>query len=177
MNYSLLIQSLNNKGNEKCFDCATSDPNWFSCDLGITLCQDCAVHHRGYGRYISFVRSTTLDNWNIKYARIAVAGGNDKFANYLQEQQIQLPISYDSSDLGSILESYKQQLLTQSNLPEIDQVIEKYEKYLRTPQPIQKPIQANDPNQQVNVQKSKNISGKVPFKPKQQIAKGIFQEE
>jgi len=63
-------------GNEKCCDCKSSNPNWASINLGITLCIECSGVHRSLGVHYSKVRSLTLDDWEPEILKVLAEVGN-----------------------------------------------------------------------------------------------------
>jgi len=79
-------------GNQRCAECGAARPTWASVPLGIFLCLGCASKHRGYGVQASFVRSLTLDRWQIpqqtEYLRL---GGNTRFREFFAAEDHALP--------------------------------------------------------------------------------------
>lgn len=57
-----LLQSL--VGNERCADCNGETPLWASINMGILLCTECSVIHRGLGIHISKIKSFKVDKWD-----------------------------------------------------------------------------------------------------------------
>ena len=54
------------KGNNRCIDCGSKlSVDWASVNLGVFFCIDCSGRHRSFGVHISFVRSITMDKWDM----------------------------------------------------------------------------------------------------------------
>lgn len=56
-----LRQALREPHNRSCADCGGAPNLWYSANLGVFLCNNCAGVHRGLGVHVSFVRSVALD--------------------------------------------------------------------------------------------------------------------
>lgn len=73
--------------NNTCFDCLSRQPAWASATFGVLICYDCSAHHRSMGVHISFVRSTSMDNWNIGHLRNVRVGGNASARTFFREKR------------------------------------------------------------------------------------------
>lgn len=73
--------------NNTCFDCLSRQPAWASATFGVLICYDCSAHHRSMGVHISFVRSTSMDNWNIGHLRNVKVGGNGNARAFFREKR------------------------------------------------------------------------------------------
>ncbi|GJE98718.1 ArfGap-domain-containing protein [Phanerochaete sordida] len=62
-NQRILLELVNQPGNDACADCKARTPRWASHNLGIFICVNCASIHRKMGTHISKVKSLTLDTW------------------------------------------------------------------------------------------------------------------
>ncbi|XP_053201575.1 arf-GAP with dual PH domain-containing protein 1-like [Panonychus citri] len=50
--------------NNLCADCDHPNPDWASVTIGVFLCAECALIHRGLGSHISSAKSFDYDNWD-----------------------------------------------------------------------------------------------------------------
>lgn len=62
--------------NQKCADCGNLKPTWASLNFSFFICYECAAKHRSLGVYITKVKNTQLDKWNIEELRRMYVGGN-----------------------------------------------------------------------------------------------------
>ncbi|KAK3067545.1 Protein gts1, partial [Teratosphaeriaceae sp. CCFEE 6253] len=63
-NERALQELLLQPGNDKCADCAATNPGWASWNLGVFLCMRCGGLHRKLGTHVSKVKSLSMDSWS-----------------------------------------------------------------------------------------------------------------
>nr|XP_020016717.1 arf-GAP with GTPase, ANK repeat and PH domain-containing protein 1 isoform X1 [Castor canadensis] len=86
---AMALQSIRNiRGNSRCVDCDTQNPNWASLNLGALMCIECSGIHRNLGTHLSRVRSLDLDDWPIELIKVMSSIGNE-LANSVWEESSQ----------------------------------------------------------------------------------------
>ncbi|XP_023820086.1 arf-GAP with GTPase, ANK repeat and PH domain-containing protein 1 isoform X3 [Oryzias latipes] len=88
-NEALALQSIRSiRGNGRCADCDTQNPDWASLNLGALICIECSGIHRNLGTHLSRVRSLDLDDWPLELIKVMSAIGNE-VANSVWEANAQ----------------------------------------------------------------------------------------
>ena len=64
------------RGNTRCVDCDSPNPDWASLNLGVLVCIECSGIHRNLGSHISRVRSLDLDEWPPGHVAVMTGLGN-----------------------------------------------------------------------------------------------------
>uniref|UniRef100_A0A3B3CD94 ArfGAP with GTPase domain, ankyrin repeat and PH domain 1 n=1 Tax=Oryzias melastigma TaxID=30732 RepID=A0A3B3CD94_ORYME len=86
---ALALQSIRSiRGNGRCADCDTQNPDWASLNLGALICIECSGIHRNLGTHLSRVRSLDLDDWPLELIKVMSAIGNE-VANSVWEANAQ----------------------------------------------------------------------------------------
>lgn len=86
--HPIIEEVMRDSANKKCFDCGASYPKWASINNSVFVCLHCAGAHRGLGVNISFVKSLTMDNWDVKHLKFLKVGGNKRLRSLLEEFNI-----------------------------------------------------------------------------------------
>ncbi|XP_053170865.1 arf-GAP with GTPase, ANK repeat and PH domain-containing protein 1-like [Scomber japonicus] len=86
---AMALQSIRSiRGNGRCADCETQNPDWASLNLGALICIECSGIHRNLGTHLSRVRSLDLDEWPLELIKVMSAIGNE-LANSVWEANAQ----------------------------------------------------------------------------------------
>merc|ERR1712012_207399 len=75
------------RGNTRCVDCDSLNPDWASLNLGVLVCIECSGIHRNLGSHISRVRSLDLDEWPPGHIAVMTGLGN-YIANTIWEARL-----------------------------------------------------------------------------------------
>jgi len=75
------------RGNTRCVDCDSLNPDWASLNLGVLVCIECSGIHRNLGSHISRVRSLDLDEWPPGHVAVMTGLGN-YIANSIWEDRV-----------------------------------------------------------------------------------------
>eukprot|EP01083_Nonionella_stella_P041621 112783_1 len=72
-----------------CADCGQQRPKWVSVTIGCWICMKCSGYHRHLGSTISFVQSTTLDDWKYEQVnKFLKLGGNAMVKEMYGDKQL-----------------------------------------------------------------------------------------
>ncbi|XP_019939910.2 arf-GAP with dual PH domain-containing protein 2-like isoform X1 [Paralichthys olivaceus] len=74
-NNKILLELVQQPGNNKCADCGAPEPDWASCTLGIFVCLNCSGLHRNLPD-ISRMKSIRLDLWEDSLVEFMRERGN-----------------------------------------------------------------------------------------------------
>jgi len=109
--YKSILANLRSK-NRKCFDCGGKNPAWGDIHFGILVCFDCAGSHRAMGTHISFVRSTTFDQWSEHNLKKMMVGGNARATEYFSKYGLRISKSKSHTDFydSKVAKRYKEQI-------------------------------------------------------------------
>jgi len=109
--YKSILANLRSK-NQKCFDCRAKNPAWGDIHFGVFVCFDCAGSHRSMGTHISFVRSTTFDQWSEHNLKKMIVGGNARAAEYFSKYGLRISKSKSHTDFydSKVAKRYKEQI-------------------------------------------------------------------
>jgi len=115
--YKSILANLRSK-NRKCFDCGGKNPAWGDIHFGLFVCFDCAGSHRAMGTHISFVRSTTFDQWSEQNLKKMMVGGNARATEYFSKYGLRISKSKSHTDFydSKVAKRYKEQIEKDANL-------------------------------------------------------------
>lgn len=115
--YKSILTNLRSK-NRKCFDCGGKNPAWGDIHFGLFVCFDCAGSHRSMGTHISFVRSTTFDQWSEHNLKKMMVGGNARATEYFSKYGLRISKSKSHTDFydSKVAKRYKEQIEKEANL-------------------------------------------------------------
>lgn len=110
--HQILKKILSLPENNACFECGVASPVWASVNNGIFICFACSGVHRSFGVNFSFVRSTTIDNWNHLQLQMMILGGNKVLKDYFEEKGVAIDKkSIDSKYKTKECEEYREKVL------------------------------------------------------------------
>lgn len=109
--YKSILRNLALK-NPKCFDCGAKKPSWGVIHFGLFVCFECSGKHRSMGTHISFVRSTTFDQWSEQNMKKMIAGGNSKATEYFAKYGMRINKCKSHTEFydGKVARRYKEML-------------------------------------------------------------------
>ena len=96
--------------NQYCIDCNSPNATWASVNNGIFLCLNCAGIHRGLGVQISYIKSLSMDEWDINQIELMKIGGNERLKNFIKEYDINNDMSIEKKYKLIALDYYRKML-------------------------------------------------------------------
>ncbi|KAG8786400.1 hypothetical protein FRC20_000408 [Serendipita sp. 405] len=102
----MLMDIMQQPGNDACADCNSPSPRWASHNLGIFLCVHCASIHRKLGTHISNVKSINMDQWTKDQIDSIRITGNLNSNAIHNPTEVEPPMNRHDSERSSELEKY-----------------------------------------------------------------------
>jgi len=92
------------ESNRICADCEHKPAKWVSITFGCWLCSKCAGIHRGLGVHITFIKSSTLDDWNYELLNKFKSLGGNEAVNKIYESKLKKreKINHETNEYRSI---------------------------------------------------------------------------
>jgi hypothetical protein len=103
----VFTQLQENSANTHCFDCNATGPLSVSMSFAVFLCEQCAETHAKLGFE---VRAIQREAWSVRQLRLIKAGGNEAFAVFLREYEIEKELDAGIKYRTSAAEYYRLRL-------------------------------------------------------------------
>lgn len=116
-----LLELQRHPSNQQCVDCGEFFPQWASVTFAIYFCLSCSGLHRSLGVNISFVRSITMDSWDMDQVIRMSLGGNERFLHFLSKVNATTSLSSQENNTES-----NKNMNTNNNIPTLDSIERRY---------------------------------------------------